>query len=74
MTVQELNAQLMECRARAISARRQSILTVAQRHRENASLYKSMGLYSVAAFETIKAAKAEQSARELTAAAVEVLL
>lgn len=74
MSVLELNAMLAQSRSDAISKRRQSILTVAQHHRRNARTYSAMGLYSVAAVETIKAANAERAARELTRAVREEMV
>lgn len=74
MNVTQLNLMLMEARATAIGARREALLTEAQAHREDAAMYSRMGLYSVAARETIKAVCAERLAQALAASAVEVLL
>jgi len=72
MNVAQLNHALATARADAIKARRLPLLRDAQTARVNANLYSSMGLYSVAARETIKAVAFENKARELTASTKDV--
>jgi hypothetical protein len=73
-TFDNLNAMFGQARRQAIATRRMSILTVAQHERRQAQTYRAMGLYNVAAQHTMKAARAEYQARELTRASREVTI
>lgn len=54
--------------SKALSTRRLSILSAAQRHRELAQVAKDQGIYSVAAAETMLACSCERQARMMTTA------
>jgi hypothetical protein len=67
MTTNTVTEELQVSSRKAVATRRLTLLTAAQLHRAQAARYRDMGLYSVAARETISAAKAEASARHLSA-------
>lgn len=69
----ELMRHLAEQRAQAVAGRRHEILSEAKERRVNANLYNSMGLYSIAARETIAAVAYERLATDLDAETVVIL-
>lgn len=73
MNALDLMSHLATERAKAVASRRSEILAQARERRTSANLYSSMGLYSVAARETIAAVAYETLARDLKAETVVVL-